>query len=569
MFLPTTSEEMRSMGWDVCDVILVTGDTYIDSPFIGAAVIGRWLEKHGFRVGLIAQPDPENPDDIRRLGEPRLFWGVSAGSLDSMVANYTATRKWRNRDDLTPGGVNRRRPNRASIVYTNMIRRWCKPAVPIVLGGIEASLRRLAHYDFWTDTIRKSILFNAKADYLVYGMAERTVLELARALAAGEEVTSIRGLCYKSDTIPRDYITMPSFEEISHSPEAFISMFRVFSGNLDPLTARGLAQQQDKRRLVQNPPSLPLSQAELDEVSELPFTREIHPFYAAEGAVPAQETITFSIPALRGCYGGCSFCSIAAHQGRRVIWRSEESILREAERLTRLTGFKGIISDVGGPTANMYGFECRRKLEKGACPTRECLFPDICPELPVDHRKQIELLAKIRRIPGVRRVFVASGLRHDLILADSKNGEAYLEELLRHHTSGQLKIAPEHTDSEVTDLMRKPSAAVLERFLTLFDKIRSRRKLKGFLSYYLIAAHPGCSEREMSQLRRFVQQHIHIIPEQVQIFTPLPSTWSAVMYYTGLDPFTGRSIFVERNLSRKQRQKDMITGEKKKQRSRE
>ncbi|MBN2417723.1 YgiQ family radical SAM protein [bacterium] len=559
MMLPVTQEEMSAKGWDACDVILVTGDTYIDSPFVGVAVIGSWLARHGFRVGIIPQPDPES-GEITRLGEPRLFWGVSGGSLDSLVANYTAGGKWRKSDDLTPGGLNNRRPNRASLVYTNIIRRHFKSTRPIVLGGVEASMRRVVHYDFWTDRVRKSILFNAKADYLAYGMAERTVLEIARHLQNDRPLTGIRGLCSIAKEPAEGFIQLPSYDECAASGEAFTEMFRLFYDNQDPLTAKGLSQRQDARWLIHTPPQPVLSMEEMDAVHDLDYTREVHPACLAKGAVRAQDTIRFSIPALRGCYGECNFCSIAVHQGRRVAWRSEESILKEARRFTGDPAFRGIISDVGGPTANMYGFECAVKTSTGACRHKRCLYPDICGEMHPDHSRQTALLRNLRSIPGIRHVFVASGLRHDLIVNDPQSGESYLREVTAHHTSGQLKIAPEHTDRGVLALMGKPGREVLQSFRDLFSRVTAGLKKRPFLTYYFIAAHPGCSEDEMRRLRFFAQRELHISPEQVQIYTPLPSTWSAVMYYTKKDPFTGKNIFVEKRKAAKERQKSILTG---------
>ncbi len=552
---------MRGRGWDALDVILVTGDTYIDSPFIGVAVVGRVLERAGYRVGIIAQPDTEGTGDISRLGAPRLFWGVTGGSVDSMVANHTASRRRRRSDDMTPGGLNNRRPDRAVIVYSNLIRRAFRPAAPIVLGGVEASLRRVAHYDFWSDSIRRSVLFDARADYLVYGMGEMPVVELARRLQQKRSVQGLRGVCWISNEVPEGYLVLPSFEAVRRDKKVFTEMFRAFYGNSDPMTARGLAQLQDTRHLVQNPPALPLSTRQLDAIHAMEFTREVHPFYLSRGPVKAQETIRFSIAAHRGCYGECNFCSITVHQGRTVQWRSRESIVREARRLARSGGFRGILTDIGGPTANMYGFECARKLEKGACADRRCMFPRICPGLRPRHRNQIRLLRALRKVRGVKKVFVASGIRHDLVLADRLQGVEYLEELAAHHVSGQMKIAPEHTDSGVLELMGKPGPESLERFRRLFGQLSRRAGKEQYLTYYLIAAHPGCTGKEMRSLGRYAARRLRLSPEQVQVFTPLPSTWSGVMYYTETDPFTGRPIFVEKDTRRREEQKRLVTGQ--------
>ena len=565
MFLPTTLEEVKRLGWDALDVILVTGDSYIDSPFIGTAVIGKVLLKAGYHVGVIAQPDPKTDGDISHLGEPRLFWGVTAGSIDSMVANYTALKKPRRSDDYTPGGENTRRPDRATIVYTNIIRRASKqlhpglPARPIVLGGIEASLRRVAHYDFWDNAVRRSILFDAKADYILYGMAEKATLEFAAALRDGRDPRALRGLCYIAKEKREGYLQLPSYENVTADKLAFIEMFHTFYKNNDPVSGGGLCQQHGDRFLIQNPPAPYQTQAELDAVYALDFERAQHPYYEAQGPVRALETIRFSISTHRGCYGECNFCAIAVHEGRTVRWRSSQSILDEAELLINHPEFKGYIQDVGGPTANMYGFECDKKLKNGACPAKRCLFPEICPLLEVDHRPQLELLRQVRQLKGVKKVFVASGLRYDMILGDALCGEAYLREIVDHHVSGQLKVAPEHTEKDVLDLMGKPGSDSLLKFKEKFDRLSRAAGKPQFLTYYIIAAHPGCSAQDMVRLKTFTSEKLHVNPEQVQIFTPTPSTYSSLMYYTELDPFTRRPVFVEKDPRRKEHQKDIVT----------
>ena len=558
MFLPTTDQELSQLGWDQLDVILVTGDSYIDSPYIGTAVIGNLLSKAGYRVGVIAQPDVHSSQDICRLGEPRLFWGVTAGSIDSMVANYTALKKWRKSDDYTPGGINDRRPNRATIVYTNLIRRFYKNTRPIVLGGIEASLRRIAHYDFWSNRVRASILFDAKADYILYGMAEKSVLELAEGLRAGNDVRGIRGLCYIARQKKDGYLELPAYDTVRKNKSAFIDMFHTFYQNNDPISAKGLIQKHGDRLLIQNPPGPYLTQSELDDVYDLDFQRAQHPYYEEQGKVKALETIKFSIPTHRGCYGECSFCAIAVHEGRTVRWRSQQSIQNEARQLTRLPDFKGYILDVGGPTANMYGFECEKKLSQGSCPKKHCLYPEVCPLLKVDHGPQLELLKEIRRIEGVKKVFVASGIRYDMLLSDQKKGTQYLQEVVEHHVSGQMKVAPEHTQDGVLKHMGKPGTQSLLEFKDMFDRDSRAAGKKQFLTYYLIAAHPGCSEEDMKDLKRFTTRKLKINPEQVQIFTPTPSTYSSLMYYTELDPFTRKPIFVEKEPHKKERQKDIV-----------
>jgi uncharacterized radical SAM protein YgiQ len=559
MFLTTTADELKKRGWNQLDIILVTGDAYIDSPHIGVAVIGRVLADAGYRVGIIAQPDTRSDSDIGRLGEPRLFWGITGGSMDSMVANYTATKKRRRDDDLTPGGKNDRRPDRACVVYANLIRRYFKNTKPLVLGGVEASLRRIAHYDYWSDAVRRSILFDARAEILAYGMAERAVVEIAQRLAEGNPLSNIRGTCTIENEPPPSYFELPPYENAADSKKAFTDMFKLFYANNDPLTACGLYQKHGNRYLVHHPHQPHLTAPELDAVSALDFSRRVHPFYAAQGSVRAMDTISFSLITHRGCFGECSFCSIALHEGRTIISRSEESILSEAKRIAAFPDFKGYLVDVGGATANMYGIDCPRKQSRGACPDKHCLSPHVCSSLKVDHSRQIRLLRELGKIPGVKKVFVASGIRHDLLLADKRHGTSYMRELTKHHISGQLKIAPEHVTPSVLSLMGKPAPQALIGFKDFFEKMNAETGLKQFLTYYFIAAHPGCTEKNMQELKTFAQRELHTTLQQVQIFTPLPSTWSALMYWTGIDPATGKKIFVEKDTAKKQKQKDAVT----------
>ena len=566
MFLPCTPQEMERLGWDAPDVILVSGDAYIDSPFSGVALIGRVLTSAGFRVAIIAQPRVSSHEDIRRLGQPRLFWGVSSGCVDSMVANYTASGKRRHQDDFTPGGENDARPDRAVIAYCNLIRAAFKPCKPIVIGGIEASLRRIAHYDYWSDTVRRPVLFDAKADILVYGMAENTITSLARLLRDAKEWRVLRGICYaqpaNSDSLPPHAVELPPFDAVSSPTEAgraaFVEMFRLFAANQEPRTAKPLVQRVDTRCLVHNPPEPPLSTPELDAVYALPFMLDAHPSHAAKGKVRALDTIRFSLTTHRGCYGECNFCAIAMHQGRRVVSRSEQSVMEEARHLTRHPKFTGIIQDVGGPTANMYGFECERKIRLGACPDKRCLYPECCHALSPNHAPQLALLKKLRHIPGVRKIFVASGVRPDLVMADERSGACYIDELAAHHVSGQLNLAPEHSEIKVLEAMGKPGTTALLQFKELFDAANKRHGLKQFLTYYFIAAHPDCTDDDMRQLKRFAVERLHLAPEQVQIFTPTPCTWSTAMYYTGINPFTHKPVHVTRGLRAKQDQKDLL-----------
>lgn len=558
MFIPTTREEAQKLGWHNFDIILVSGDSYIDSPYMGISVIGHILLDAGYKVGIIAQPDISTGDDITRLGEPNLFWGVSAGSIDSMVSNYTASLKKRRSDDYTPGGLNNRRPDRATIVYTNLIRKFFKQTRPIVLGGMESSLRRIAHYDYWSNKIRRSILFDAKADYLLYGMADRSIIELAEALLHGNDPKSIRGLAYINKEPIQDYYPLASYEEVSANKIAYIDSFDTFYKNNDPISAKGLVQAHGDRYLVQNPPAFSLNQEELDRIYGLPYERAQHPYYEKNGKVKALETIRFSISTHRGCYGECNFCAIAVHEGRTIQWRSKESILNEVEALSKIPEFKGIIQDLGGPTANMYGFECRKKTTRGACPDRRCISPEVCTALRPNHRPQIDLLQSVREHPQVRKVFVASGLRYDLIMDDKQYGNKYLEEILAHHVSGQLKIAPEHTENKILKLMGKPSSEKLLEFKNRVDKLNKKLNKNQFLTYYFIAAYPGCSDREMQQLKNFTSEKLKVNPEQVQIFTPTPSTYASVMYYTEMNPFTKEPIFVEKSITNKNRQKEIL-----------
>ena len=558
MFIPTTMEEVRARGWDALDIILVSGDTYTDNPYNGTALIGHWMIDHGFRVGIIAQPDITKGDDITRLEMPVLFWSVSAGCVDSMVTNYTPTRKFRKDDDFTPGGINDRRPDRACIAYTNLIKKHAK-GKPIILAGVEASLRRIAHYDFWSDSIRRSILLDSKADAIIFGMAELSTLEIATRMRDGEDWHDIRGICFASSEKPQDAIVMPSYEECSSDDAAFAESFRLFYANSDPVTGRDLCQLHGNRWLVHRRPQRNLTVAELDSVYESDFEYSVHPYYSRDGHVKAMDTVRNSITTHRGCYGACSFCAIAVHQGRTVVSRSEDSIIREVERMASRPGFNGTIQDVGGPTANMYGIECARKVSRGICRDRVCLGGRPCPNMPIDHSRQISLLRRISSVPGVRKVFVNSGIRYDMILADRQHGPEYLEEIVSSHVSGQMKVAPEHTSGHVLRLMGKPSSDRLVEFKRMYDDCNRKMGRDQYLTYYFMAAHPGCTEDDMRALSRFCHGTLHTNPEQVQVFTPTPSTVSTMMYRCGVD-MEGRPVSVERSVPRRQRQKEIVTG---------
>ncbi len=557
MFLPTTKKELHALNWPELDIILVTGDAYIDSPFIGVSMIGKILVDQGFRVGIIAQPDLNSPADISRLGEPALFWGVTGGCVDSMVANYTALKKKRQKDDYTPGGINNRRPDRAVIAYSNLIRQYFKQTVPIILGGIEASLRRIAHYDFWSNKIRRSILFDAKADYLVFGMAHKTIVNVARAIQSGQRVEALNGIAWISKT--KKGQCLPSFERVRKDPDAHIKSFHLFYQNNDPLTANVLSQPHNNRFLILNPPTAYSSTEELDHIHSLEFERDLHPYYQKQGPVRALDTIRFSIPTHYGCYGECNFCAISVHQGKTVRYRSSRSIVAEAERISKRKDFKGYILDLGGPTANMYGFECKKKLTQGACKNRRCLFPAPCKTLHPDHANHMKLIQQVEKLDKVKKVFISSGIRYDLIFGDKKNGEAYLKKIVTDNISGQMKIAPEHVDPGILKLMGKPKADLLLQFKQQFDRLSGQSGKKQFLTYYLIAAHPGCGMKHMAALKEFTRKKLNISPEQVQIFTPSPSTYSTLMYATGRDPFSMEPVFIEKDPKKKDAQKNIVT----------
>jgi uncharacterized radical SAM protein YgiQ len=520
-------------------------------------VIGHWLIDNGFKVGIICQPDIKSDDDIGRLGEPKLFWSVTAGCVDSMIANYTPTNKFRKDDDFTPGGVNNRRPDRACIAYTNLIKKYHK-GKPIVLGGVEASLRRIVHYDFWSDSLRRSILFDAKADVITYGMAERSNLLLAQRIRDGKDWHETRGICYISNEKPKDFIEIPSYEDCLQMEDNFIKAFKTFYYNNDPLIAKGMVQKHGGRYLVHNPPSIILDTETLDRVYESDYEDTVHPYYAKQGHVKSFETIKNSITTHRGCYGECNFCAIAVMQGRTVVSRSEDSIIREVRRITQRRGFNGIINDVGGPTANMYGFECAKKIKAGACQDKRCLYPKPCQYLPIDHSRHQHLLNRIGQEDGVKKVAIASGIRYDMIIADKTHGKEYLACLIKDHISGQMKIAPEHISDEVLRMMGKPGKDVLLEFKKQFDEINREQGKDQFLTYYLIAAHPGCYDHHMEELSSFCRNYLKTNPEQIQIFTPSPSTISTMMYYTRRDWNNTTNIKSEHSMQMKQIQKDIV-----------
>lgn len=558
-FLPVSRADMEERGWKELDIIIVSGDAYIDHPAFAAALLGRFLEGHGFKVGIIAQPDWRDTADFMRLGRPRLFFAVSAGNLDSMVNHYTADKKRRKEDAYSSGGKAGLRPDRPTIVYTNRLQQ-AFPGVPVVIGGIEASLRRLAHYDYWDDAVRRSMLLDSKADLLVYGMGEYALLEIANRLEKGDsikEMRDIRGtVCAVSEKPPEPCVELPSFEAVKADKKAFAEAARLTYLESNPYNARPLSQQHGNRWVVQNPPRLPLSTAELDAIYERPFTRRAHPMYDEAGGVPALKTVQFSVVSHRGCFGGCFFCSLALHQGRFIQSRSIESLTREVESLTRHPDFRGTITDVGGPTANMYGLGGKDSGICRKCRRLSCLVPEICKNLNTDHRAAVEMLDRLSRIPGVKHLFVASGIRHDLILADP--GLRYLENLCRSHISGQLKIAPEHVAPGVTRLMNKPGNQVFMRFLEEYRRLNRKLKKDQHLVTYFIAAHQGSGISEMVELAEFVRDQLRYHPEQAQNFTPTPMTVSTCMYYTGINPLTGENVYVPRSDKERRLQRALL-----------
>jgi uncharacterized radical SAM protein YgiQ len=535
-------QEAKIEGIEQFDVILISGDAYVDHPSFAAALIGRVLWDRGYSVGIIAQPDWKKDDDFLRLGSPRLFFGISSGNVDSLVNNLTPNLKRRSSDVYSPGGA-LRRPDRAAIVYTNKVHALF-PGIPIILGGIEASLRRFAHYDYWSDSVRQSILADAPADLLIYGMGENPLREVALRLEKGERIQEIRdvaGTTVKEEighwrnTSHPDCLVIPGFAEVSGDKKKYAEAFALHYAEQDSFHGRTAVQPHPKTVIIQNRPARPLKVEELDHIYELPYAREAHPSYREP--VPALEPVKFSITSHRGCFGSCSFCALTHHQGRIVQSRSLDSIEREAVKLTKMKGFKGIIQDVGGPTANMYGLSCSR-WKQGACQDKLCSAD--CPTLDKDHSRQVELLRRLRKIPGVKRVFIVSGIRHDLILADSSS---YLQELCQHHVSGHLKIAPEHISRNVTKCMHKPPREVLEAFREQFLAASKAVGKEQYLLPYLISGHPGCTVSNMIELAEYLRDN-HMYTEQVQDFTPTPMTASTVMYYTGLDPFTLTPVHV-------------------------
>ena len=578
-FLPVSKEDLAARGWDQLDFVCVTGDAYVDHPSFGIAIVSRLLEAEGYKVGVIAQPDWKSPGDFKKLGRPRLAFLITAGNIDSMVSNYAVSGKPRKEDVYAAGGRAGLRPDRASIVYSVRAREAYK-GVPIILGGLEASLRRLSHYDFWENKVRRPILLDAKADLVVYGMGERQILEAARRLAAsrsgnaepenggeagtarppakpGEILAGIPGTVYAASALPEDFdgLVLPSFEETQADPKAFAKSFKIQYENTDPFRGLPLAEPAGGRYVIQTKPREPLSPENLDRVYGLPFARTYHPMYEAEGGVPSIQEVRFSIASSRGCFGSCTFCSLTFHQGRIVGGRSRESILAEAKILTALPDFKGYIHDVGGPTANFRSPACAKQLKSGACGDRQCLFPGPCKNLVVDHSEYLGLLREIRALPKIKKVFIRSGIRFDYLVADPD--ETFFEELCEHHVSGQLKVAPEHVSDRVLKAMGKPSAEAYRRFEKRYKEINERLGKKQYLVPYFISSHPGSDLAAAIELAEYFRDG-KFIPEQVQDFYPTPGTLATCMYHTGVDPRTGKSVYVPKTYHEKAMQRALL-----------
>lgn len=555
-FLPVSLEEMRAKGWTQPDFVYVTGDAYVDHPSFGLAIISRTLESFGYKVCMLPQPDWHNKDEFMRFGRPRLGFLVTAGVVDSMVNNYTASKKNRNTDVYSPGGKAGKRPDRATVVYCNRIRE-AYGDIFIGIGGVEASLRRFAHYDYWDDRVRNSILVDSCADLLMFGMGENTIIEVARYLENGNSIESctIPGTCIISRVLPENAIEVPPAEEVAKNKQAYCNAFMTQYNSQDPIRGKCIAQKHAARYLIQNKPAMPLDTRELDRSYALPYVRKWHPMYDEAGGIPAFAEVEFSIVSERGCFGSCNFCALTFHQGRIVTSRSKESILEEGKLLTKQPGFKGYIHDVGGPTANFRHPACAKQLKAGTCPQRQCLFPEPCPNVDADHSEYIDILTSLRKLPNVKKVFVRSGIRYDYMLLDRKN--SLLDELVQHHISGQLKVAPEHISPKVLHYMGKPGKEVFERFLSAYEKSNKKYGLKQFIVPYFMSSHPGCTLEDAIMLAEYMKR-THLHPEQVQDFYPTPGTLSTCMFYTGIDPRTGKRVYVARSYEDKAMQRALM-----------
>ncbi len=561
---------MQERGWEQVDFVLVTGDAYVDHPSFGTALLGRLLESRGYRIAVLAQPDWKSAADFTRFGKPRLGFLIGSGCVDSMVNNYSVFRHRRKRDVYSPGGAGGKRPDRAIIVYSNLARQAYRD-VPVIIGGIEASLRRLGHYDYWDDSVRRSVLMDSRADILIYGMGERAVLEIAEALDAGisaGDIGWIRGTCVrrKDPDIFEDDIVLPAFARIAASKEAYAQSFGMQYRSNDAVNGgRLLEEYENKYYVIQNPPQPPLERQELDDLYALPFERNSHPSYDEMGGVPALSEVRFSVTANRGCFGGCAFCAITYHQGREVRSRSPQAIIEEVRNMTKDPAFRGIVHDVGGPTANFRAPSCSKQLEKGMCRNRDCLFPRPCPALEADHSEYIGLLRELRKIPGVRKVFIRSGIRYDYLLADKKHGSQFLKDLCAHHVSGILKVAPEHAAPEVLEKMHKPGIEVFDRFSMRYNEMNRKLGKKQYMVPYYISSHPGSTLQSACELALYMKK-TGFIPDQVQDFYPTPGTLATCMYHTGQDPLTGEKVFVADTLEEKKLQRALLHFHKKENR---
>ena len=559
-FLPISKEDMKERGWEQCDFIIVTGDAYVDHHSFGTAVISRVLEHAGYKVGIIAQPDWHSTDDFMKLGRPRLAFLVNAGNMDSMVNHYTVSKRVREKDLYSPGGKMGLRPDRATIVYCNKIREAYKN-INICIGGVEASLRRFAHYDYWADKVRKSILTDSGADLLIYGMSEKQIVEVANYLNEGFEAKYIRhvpGTCYLADSLDEIYeehIVIPSYKEVSTDKIKYCEAFKITYQEQDPIRGKTIVQDQGDKFLVVNKPEVILNREELDAVYDLPFTKEYHPIYEEMGGIPALEEVKFSIVGSRGCFGNCSFCAITFHQGRAVQSRSEESIVKEAKEMTEMKDFKGYIHDVGGPTANFRKPACKHQLTIGACKTKQCLSPGVCKNMEVDHKEFLSVLRSVRSLPKVKKVFVRSGIRYDYVMADKD--DTFFKELVEHHVSGQLKVAPEHVSEEVLKHMGKPAGRTYEDFRQKFFRITEKLGKKQYIIPYLMSSHPGSTLKEAIKLAEYLRD-IKYQPEQVQDFYPTPGTLSTTIFYTGLDPITMKPVYVPKTKEEKAMQRALL-----------
>lgn len=557
-FLPVSREDMKDRNIDTLDFVYVCGDAYVDHPSFGHAIISRVLESHGYTVGIISQPDWHSAEEFKRLGKPKYAFLVAAGNIDSMVNRYTVNKKVRSDDSYSPGGKGGMRPDRATIVYCNRIRE-AYPGVPMIIGGIEASLRRFAHYDYWDNKVRRSILLDTRANVLIYGMGEKAIVRLADAMRDGKSLadTNVDGCCYIKKTLDTvgDYIELPSCEEVSTDKRKYAEATKIEYDNQDPIRAKVLVQKHFDRYLIQNKPMMPLNTKELDAVYSLPYMRTWHPMYDKFGGVPAIEEVKFSITNTRGCYGSCNFCALTFHQGRIVQSRSEKSVINEATQMTWDPDFKGYIHDVGGPTANFYGPGCDKQMKVGTCKDRRCLYPKPCPNLKVTHKKYLDLLRKVRAIPGIKKVFIRSGIRYDYLISDKD--DEFFSELIQHHISGQLKVAPEHISENVLKYMGKPGRKVYDRFCDKFYALNQKYGKKQFLVPYLMSSHPGSTLNDAIELALYIKKH-NLHPEQVQDFYPTPFTISTCMFYTGLDPFTMQEVYVPRDMEEKRMQRALL-----------